>query len=249
MSDVIALCYHALSSDWDCPIAVTPDAFQRQVSGLLARGYRPATFTRAVLDPPSPRTLAITFDDAFASVNTLAAPALAELGAVATVFAPTEFVGSASLLWDGIEQWAQGPHAHELAPMSWEELGRLRERGWEIGSHTLTHPRLTALDNARLAEELAGSRERCARELGTVCVSIAYPYGDVDERVAAAAQRAGYRTGASLSHRLKRLGPLRQARIGVYRVDTPARFWCKTNRALRFWRSTPLWPLAERPTA
>ena len=30
--------------------------------------------------------------------------------------------------------------------MSWEELGELVEEGWEIGSHTRTHPRLPTLD-------------------------------------------------------------------------------------------------------
>jgi peptidoglycan/xylan/chitin deacetylase (PgdA/CDA1 family) len=249
MSDVVVLCYHALSPDWDCSLAVTPAAFERQVSRMLARGWRPTTFTRAVIDPPAPRTLAITFDDAFASVGVHAAPALAELGAVATVFAPTGFIGSPQLRWDGIEQWAQGPHADELKPMGWEELGRLGEAGWEIGSHTVSHPHLTALDRQSLLEQLDSSRERCRRELGADCVSIAYPYGEVDERVAAAAAHAGYRAGATLSHRLVRLGPLRQPRIGVYRVDTAARFWMKTNRALRAWRSTPFWPLADGPTS
>ena len=39
-------------------------------------------------------------------------------------------------------QWLDSPHAGELTPMSWDELGELSELGWELGSHTRTHPRL-----------------------------------------------------------------------------------------------------------
>ena len=35
--------------------------------------------------------------------------------------------------------------------MSWAELRTLADAGWEIGSHTVTHPHLTQLDDATLA--------------------------------------------------------------------------------------------------
>ena len=38
--------------------------------------------------------------------------------------------------------------------------------------------------------------------IGQPCRSIAYPYGDVDERVIEAARAAGYELGASLPERL-----------------------------------------------
>ncbi len=103
MADVIVLCYHAVSPDWDSSLAVTPDSFERQIAYLLAQGWRATTFTSAALAPPSERTLAITFDDAFASVKRYALPILSGLGAPATVFAPTAFMdGALSLKWDGI---------------------------------------------------------------------------------------------------------------------------------------------------
>ncbi len=33
------------------------------------------------------------------------------------------------MAWPGIDQWLGGAHEHELAPMSWEELGALADRG------------------------------------------------------------------------------------------------------------------------
>ena len=39
-----------------------PQRLHAQLSGLLQRGYEATTFSQAVLDPPAPRTLAVTFD-------------------------------------------------------------------------------------------------------------------------------------------------------------------------------------------
>jgi peptidoglycan/xylan/chitin deacetylase (PgdA/CDA1 family) len=239
--DVVVLCYHALSRRWECPLAVAPEALARQVSFFLRRGFVATTFTRAVLDPPAPRTLAVTFDDAFASVAEHGRDALGELRAPATVFAPTEFMAGGRLLaWPGIEQWLDGEHAGELRALSWEGLGELAEAGWEIGSHSRTHPRLTRLPDGELREELAGSRAQLQAALGRPCEAIAYPYGDVDERVAAAAGAAGYRAGASLSRDLRPRGPLRQPRVGIYRVDRWWRFCAKAARPARALRASPL---------
>ncbi len=81
------LCYHAVSPHLDGELSVTPDALERQLSLLISRGWLGATFTEAVLEPAH-RTLAVTFDDAFASVRSLAEPILSTLGIPATVFAP-----------------------------------------------------------------------------------------------------------------------------------------------------------------
>ena len=113
--------------------------------------------------------------------------------------------------------------------------GYLRELaafGWEIGSHTRNHPRLTKLDGAELELELAGSREDLNSRLDAECRTIAYPYGDVDVRVAEAARLAGYVAGAALSSRLAPLGPLRSPRVGIYRNDRQWRFRLKTAGAI-----------------
>jgi peptidoglycan/xylan/chitin deacetylase (PgdA/CDA1 family) len=243
MTDVLVLCYHAISPSWDAELSVTPDEFEYQVDYLLGRGWHATTFADAVLNAPARRTLAITFDDAFASIGRYATPVLARLGAPATVFVPTAFPGAGEpLSWPGIEHWVATPHAAELAPMTWNELEELADRGWEIGSHTRTHPRLTQLDDARLASELADSRNECARALGRPCRTIAYPYGDVDVRVANAARAVGYVAGASLSSRLDALGPYRHPRVGIYHADNGPRFRLKASRPLRLLRASGAWP-------
>jgi peptidoglycan/xylan/chitin deacetylase (PgdA/CDA1 family) len=246
MTDVLVLCYHAVSPTWDADLSVTPDAFEQQLALLLRRGWRGATFRQAVERPPSRRTLAITFDDAFLSVLERAYPILSRLGLPATVFAPTSFTARRQpLSWQGIDHWAKTPHAGELECMSWEDLKRLADSGWEIGSHTRTHPRLTQLDDDELRQELEDSRRECAEAIGQPCDSLAYPYGDADERVARRAADAGYACAGALSSSLARLGPHRWPRVGIYHGDSYPRFWLKVFTPMRWVRASPVWPSHE----
>jgi peptidoglycan/xylan/chitin deacetylase (PgdA/CDA1 family) len=233
VSEVLVLCYHAVSPRWDGILAITPEALERQLVFFLRRGWRPSTFTEAVLHPPAPHTLVVTFDDAFASVSLLAAPVLDRLGVVATAFAPTSYVTSGQpLAWSGLEQWLDTPHAGELAPMSWEDLGSLAERGWEIGSHTCTHPDLLRMDDDAVRNEFEQSRVASEQRIGRPCRALAYPYGRVDGRIAELARQTGYEAGASLARR-ERPDPLRTPRVGVYHHDLWWRFRLKSARPIR----------------
>jgi peptidoglycan/xylan/chitin deacetylase (PgdA/CDA1 family) len=240
LSDVLVLCYHGVSDSWPSTLAVTRDSLTRQLELLVARGYEGATFTQAVLDPPAPRTLAVTFDDSYRSVIELGAPILARHGLPGTVFVPTSYTGHAEpVSWPGIDRWSPGPHAGELIPMSWDELTVLADAGWEIGSHTRTHPRLTEVDDATLATELEASRRDCEVALRRPCTSIAYPHGATDERVARAA-------GAALpSPLLTPVLPYRWPRIGVYRDDDLRRFRRKVSRVVRRMRRSGAWKLVQ----
>ena len=229
---LIVLGYHAVSLEWECPLSVTPAQLTSQLTTLVERGYRSAPFG-AILDPPPGKTVVVTFDDAFKSVIELAYPALSAAGLQGTVFVPTKFVGqNEPMSWDGIEQWIGTADAKELQPMSWEDVRLLAEAGWEVGSHSHTHPHLTRLDDTELAAELRQSREDCERQVGRACDTIAYPYGEVDGRVARAATEAGYRAGAMLGRRLS-ARPMTWPRIGIYRCDSRLRFLTKLSRPAR----------------
>jgi len=243
VSGAAILCYHAVSPSWPVSLAVTPDGFERQMRWLVDNGWRASAFRDVAAGTASGRTVVITFDDAFASVATIAYPILSSLGLTATVFVPTEYIdGDERLSWPGIEHWAMTSHQHELTAMSWDTLGTLIDAGWEIGSHTRTHPHLTQVDDVTLKAELEGSREACVARLGRRCETVAYPYGDVDERVAEGAREAGYLAGAVLSKRLEDLGPYRMSRIGIYRGDPWWRFRLKLNPAVRRARRSSRWP-------
>jgi peptidoglycan/xylan/chitin deacetylase (PgdA/CDA1 family) len=241
MADVLVLCYHAVSERFPAPLSVTPAAFERQLALLARAGYRGATFEQAV--QADERTVAITFDDAYLSVLRLAKPLLDEVGFKATVYAPTAYLDTPErpLSWDGIEQWLGGEHEQELLPMSWDQLGELAEAGWEIGSHTRTHPHLTRIDDDALRTELSASREDVERRFGR-CPTLAYPYGDHDERVVEAARAAGYAAAGTLPARLHKARPLAWPRVGIYHGDDERRFRMKVSRGMRLLRGSRLWP-------
>jgi peptidoglycan/xylan/chitin deacetylase (PgdA/CDA1 family) len=239
--DVIVLCYHAVSPRWAADLSVSPGMLDAQIGYLVDRGWRPTTFSDAVVSTSPGKLLAITFDDAFASVKELAWPILRDHGAVATVFAPTAFMDEhTDLQWAGIDHWKNTVDSDELRAMDWDDLGELAQDGWEIGSHTCTHPRLTQLRDDALAHQLTASRDVCADRVGRPCRSIAYPYGDTNPRVAAAAATAGYEAGARLSRDLRHAGPLSYPRVGVYHLDDWSRFRVKTAGAVRRLRASSL---------
>jgi peptidoglycan/xylan/chitin deacetylase (PgdA/CDA1 family) len=234
VNPALILCYHAVSPTWESDLSVAPDALERQVEHLLRRGWRATTFTEAIVGPRDRRAFAVTFDDAFATVRTYAAPVLRQFGVPATLFVPTSFMeGEGILSWRGIKGWHDTAEAGELRAMTWEQVGEVAEYGWEIGSHTHTHPHLPELSDAGVREELATSREELTRRLGRTCDSIAYPYGDVDDRVEELTRAAGYRTAAALPGSFTRLNVQRYARMGLYHNDGPLRFWLKVARSTR----------------
>jgi peptidoglycan/xylan/chitin deacetylase (PgdA/CDA1 family) len=81
---------------------------------------------------------------------------------------------------------------------------KLIRLGWEIDAHTLTHPDLTRVGNARLNEEVAGSRTAIRREFHVPVDFFCYPSGRYDARVIAAVQAAGFLGATSTDYGLAR---------------------------------------------
>jgi len=240
LNDVIVLAYHAVSGSWPADLAVSPERLHDQLELLVRRGYRGTTFHDAVTVPARGKALAVTFDDAYGSVLEQANPILSSLGLPGTIFVVTDFADDErSLCWPGIDHWLAGPHESELRGLSWSQLEGLADAGWEIGSHTLSHPRLTRLDDDALRRELRKSRAACEHALRQPCRSLAYPYGDVDRRVVTEARDAGYTAAGTLPRRLEGPTALTWPRIGIYRRDSLGRFRLKVSPAFRRLREIP----------
>jgi peptidoglycan/xylan/chitin deacetylase (PgdA/CDA1 family) len=76
-----------------------------------------------------------------------------------------------------------------------DDVAALAAGGFEIGFHTLRHDRLPRLDEDALARAMTDGCDRLAEIADHVLRTIAYPHGDADDRVVAAARAAGYTTG------------------------------------------------------
>ena len=239
--DVIALAYHGVSESWPAETTVAPERLEAQLSHLVRQGYRAATFSDALTVPPSALTVAVTFDDAHRSVLELALPIMSRLGLVGTVYVPTAYADGRLMSWPGIAHWMGGPHEHELRCMTWDELRSLADLGWEIGSHTRSHPHLTELDARAVAAELRESREECEDALGRPCRSLAYPYSDYNDRVVRVALETGYRFAATIPRAVQPPLPLRWPRVGVYNHNSDRRFRIRVSQRLRVVRASSAW--------
>lgn len=230
MSRPLVLCYHAVSDGWDHALALRPAAFERQVQSLLDRGFHPVDASEAIAG--SGRLLHVTFDDAYTSISG-ALDFLERLGVPATIFAATAFADEGRPL--DVPELAADAIAHpdELETMDWDELRALADRGFEIGSHTVSHPHLPRLTEAEIDRELLESRARCEDQLGRPCRYLAYPYGEHDARVKSLAERAGYDAAFTLHGTRERPGLYSIRRAHVYRGDSLLRATLKTSFVAR----------------
>lgn len=181
------LMYHAVGHPADDPfhLYITPQRFAEQLTGLARLGLRGVSL--AELGDAAERGAAaglvgITFDDGYRDVLAHAVPALRRHGFGATFFVVTGLVGGANL-WDP-------PPRREL--MTGDDLRRLQAQGYEIGSHSVNHPRLAGLDPAALRHEVSDSRAALADLLREPPRTFCYPYGSVDAAAVQAVADAGY---------------------------------------------------------
>jgi peptidoglycan/xylan/chitin deacetylase (PgdA/CDA1 family) len=235
----VVLCYHATSASWDHQLSVPPDIVERQIRSLLARRFRSV--------PPEDvlagrgRLFHVTFDDAFRSVLD-ALPVLERHGVRATIFACTAFATCGRAFPVAVGRGDGVVSESHLRTLTWDELREVVERGHEVGSHTVSHPRLTRISDRELGRELTESREQLESELRRPCRFLAYPYGDHDGRARAAARKAGYDGAFALPGTSRPYDPFEIPRLGIWRKDGSTRFLLKTSSArrpigaLRRWR-------------
>lgn len=226
----LVLCYHAVSATWHHLLSVSAEALESQLELLLRRGYRPVTAAEAVSGHG--RLLHVTFDDAFTSVWN-AVPVLERLRVPATVFACTGYADDPRPL--GVPELADELHAHheEMRTMSWDELRALGEHGIEVASHTVSHPHLPALPDGEVEDELRSSRRRLEEELGRPCPHLAYPFGDCDDRIRAAARAAGYDAAFGLPGYATGRDRFDVFRVGVWQGESARRVALKAAPVAR----------------
>jgi peptidoglycan/xylan/chitin deacetylase (PgdA/CDA1 family) len=75
------------------------------------------------------------------------------------------------------------------------DVAALAEAGFEIGFHTRRHEVLPLLGDDELDAALTEGRAELEELAGARVTAISYPHGRADERVAAAARRAGFEVG------------------------------------------------------
>jgi peptidoglycan/xylan/chitin deacetylase (PgdA/CDA1 family) len=222
----LVLCYHGVSDAWPDEFAVRPSAFEAQLRTLLRLGYRPASAADVLSGRR--RLLHVTFDDAYRSVAS-ALPILRGLGVPATIFVCSGYADGGRPLAIPELEAAAAEHPDELETMPWDELRAISTDGVALGSHTVSHAHLTRLSDEELDRELRTSRARLEDEIGHPCDLLAYPFGEHDARVRAAARRAGYRAAFALRAPTRPTDLFAVPRVDLYGRDKVARAIVKAS--------------------
>jgi peptidoglycan/xylan/chitin deacetylase (PgdA/CDA1 family) len=182
----IVLAYHGVDVRFPAeaaPLFNTPQQLEAHVKLLKRLGYRFVTATDLTRGDRGGRVAALTFDDGWENWRRVVLPLLDRLGVPASFYVCPGWFG-------GHHPDVRGP-AGEL--LDEDEVRALVDAGMEVGSHSNTHPDLTALDDDRLEQELVGSKQRLETLTGVACETLAYPFGAHDARVVDGARAAGYR--------------------------------------------------------
>lgn len=159
---------------------VTPADFKGQMQWLADNGWTGITMAQlfnywdeGYKLPEKP--VVISFDDGYPSHVKVARPVLAGHHWPGVLFLELQNVGN--------------PETGLTASM----VKKLQAAGWELGSHTITHPDLTSLSGAAMEEEVAGSRRQISRKFDVPIDFFCYPAGRYNDATVAAVKAAGYK--------------------------------------------------------
>ena len=206
-SAILVLCYHAIADLSGDPVladyGIDRDSFSAQLDDLTARGF---TFVTpddllALLDggrSVPPKAVLLTFDDCYEELADVARAVLEPRGI----------------------EWDQAIGARTLRLLDGAGLKELRRHGVEIGCHSRSHRPMPSVARQDLADELEGAATDIAA-LGLPRPRFfAYPHGQHDEAVRAAARSAGFAAAFGLLSR--RVTP-ESDRFALPRVEILAR--------------------------
>jgi len=162
---------------------MSPVDFEWQMQALQDWGYTTIpisllveAITKGSLLPPKP--VVITFDDGYEDAFTNAFPIMQSMGDIGVLYIVGNYIGSAGYL-------------------SADQIKAMIANGWEIGSHSMSHPHLPA-DHDILTFEAGQSKSFLASISGVDVKTFAYPYGESDPVVFDRVSEYGYLAAVGL---------------------------------------------------
>jgi peptidoglycan/xylan/chitin deacetylase (PgdA/CDA1 family) len=175
-SRVVVLLYHRINDELRDGVTNGIEQFDQHM-GILSKSANVVSL-RSLLNPDAyqqptrkPKVV-VTFDDGYEDNYSVAAPILERHGIHATFFVSTGLMGTTRAFDHDQTKLGRG-----LPNMTWDQLRDLKARGFDIGSHTVNHARISTLQTPDLERELRDSKATLERELGEDSTLFAYPFG------------------------------------------------------------------------
>lgn len=186
-------------------LSVTPENFDKQLTYLNEHGFTPISpqelYESLFNDKPLPsKPILITFDDGYEDFYTHAVSALAKHSIKATIFVPSDRIGTRNYMtWPQVDEIAQNPAI-------------------TIASHTRHHVNLNDTVIDQLDNEISQSRLILEQHLGRAIDFFAYPYGMFNTEVIKEVKKVGYKLAFSTlggsSHTVNDQYTLKRINIG-----------------------------------
>jgi peptidoglycan/xylan/chitin deacetylase (PgdA/CDA1 family) len=232
--------YHSISHpgvDRD-PLCTSPERFEAQMLYLKRHNLRGVSMRELYLALNAGETkglVGVTFDDGYEDFLSAAVPTLEKLGFSATVYVVAGMLGSEN-------NWEHGDGPRpQLRLLGADGVREVSDRGMEIGSHSVTHPRLSSLDSETLVREVEDSRLMLSEIVNSPVEGFSYPYGDLDGPAVRAAREAGYVYAVATKTQVES-GLHDWPRTYIGEKDSPLRLGVKlkVSPILRWWRRRTL---------
>jgi len=144
--------------------------------------------------------VSFTFDDGYATDHDVMLPLFRSKGVAATSYVVTDWIGAPNRL-------------------TREQLIEMKKAGWEIGSHTKTHPEILTLSEAAVDAELSGSLLALKR-IGINAATFAYPRGDQNETIRRLVKN--YYEGARVANHPNHTSTMDAYLLKAHQADDPA---------------------------
>jgi hypothetical protein len=215
------LCYHGVRADQLADFTWQIQALRRWAHIV------PADWQGGPTARPDRPFVALTFDDAFASLHAHALPLLKSLGLPCTIFVPTAYLG-------GTPQWRMETSAdRDEQIMTAAQISQISGPLVTIGSHSVTHPHFTALPQAAVVQELQESRSALESLAGQPVRQFAFPYGDHNAGLIELCRDCGYTQAFTIEPVPVRAGDATgvRGRTVVVPEDGPLSFYLKAHGA------------------
>ncbi len=215
---VIVLLYHRVSDEFRDGVTVGVEQFEQQMAHVrrkhLVVGIE--DLLSGAFDRHSGRPIvAVTFDDGYLDNYERAFPILERHRIPTTFFVSTGKISS-DVGFDHDLKKLERP----VATMNWEQLSEMKDAGFSIGSHTVSHIDCGTAPMQVVEQELMDSRETLRRELDIPGDLFAYPFGgraNITPAVVELVKKMGFRCCMSAFGGINsgQIDPFAILRIGI----------------------------------
>jgi peptidoglycan/xylan/chitin deacetylase (PgdA/CDA1 family) len=218
----VVLYYHSIPD-------IHQKAFADQLD-IIAGLTEPISIERVPGFLPGKRYSAVTFDDGFEDTIHNAVPELRKRGIPATAFVTAAYMGQCARWWPESSPERQ----QKIASVEkWQQFSSSLN---SVGSHTITHPYLTSLDEEEARRELSESRKMLEELLKREISTLSFPYGDFNAKLIDWCRDAGYKRVFSTmpGNAFRNQGEFLSGRVKVEPTDWPIEFRLKLMGAYRW---------------